>query len=92
MRIKCLKLSLVVQYTRLSLSPPILIYYPAIATELYITESKIIVHDYGRTPDGIIFDLPLIRIRRIPKYLLISVNISRTGSKEFLIGVDGDTY
>ena len=92
MRIKRLKLSLVVQYTRLSLLPPIPVYYPTIATEIYSTESKLIRYHNNMIHVGTEFELQLIRIGRIPKYLLISANISRTGSKEFPTGVDGDIF
>ena len=89
LRIKRLEISLVVQYTKLSLSPPVPVFYPAIATEIYSTSSQLIPFDAARIPAGTLFELPLMRIGRIPKYLLIAATIARDGRPEYQGGVDG---
>lgn len=88
LRIKNLKISLVVQYTKLDLSPPLPVYYPAIATEIYSSPTVLLNQNLDIVNGGVVFDLPLIRIGRIPKYLIIAAMISRDGSKEFPTGID----
>ena len=77
---KKLDMTLVVQYTKLSEIPHMVSYLPALGTEIFKTATNVV--NAGATQA---FDFGLLRLGRIPKYLLLSAQIS----KETLIYYQG---
>lgn len=71
-RIIEVEMTLLAQYTKLSISPHIPVYYPAIGVETYTSDNKLIPHAQAR-----LYELHIMRIGRIPKYLIIVAQISR---------------